>query len=50
MSEKFKTGFSDSHLRAEEMIAKIYSDINVLRKRLPRGERRFRFKLEIEEL
>jgi hypothetical protein len=50
-SEKFQTGFSKSHLRMEELIATLYSDIGILRKQMPRGdERKFRFKLEIQEI
>lgn len=48
--EKFRTGFSDSHLTMEEMIAKLYSNIGTLRRQMPRGERHFRFKLEVQEI
>jgi len=47
---KFQTGFSASHLTMEEMIAKLYSNIGVLRRQMPRGERRFRFKLEVQKI
>lgn len=50
--EKFETGFSGSHLSAEEMRAELYTCINQLRKQLkkPHPGRRFRYKLEVHEV
>ena len=48
--EKFQTGFSKSHVTLEELIATLYSDIGILRKQMPRGEKRFRFQLEIQKI
>lgn len=49
---KFETGFSGSHLSAEEMRAELYTSINKLRNQLKHAHpgRRFRFKLEVHEI
>ncbi len=48
---KFETGFSGSHLTAEELREKIYHDLFVLKKQLPSHPmKKFRYSLEVHEI
>ena len=48
---KFETGFSGSHLTAEELLERILTARQNLRKDMPRNPgARFRYRLEVHEI